>query len=141
MQIKLTTDYAIRFVLYLADQGHTRPIPGSDIAAAMGITPGYVRKVALHLRRAGIVGAMHGFEGGFYLIRDPGTLSLYEVIAAGEDTMRLNRCLEDPKLCSRGAAPACKVHQYLGELQEEIEDKLKRRMVADLLPEDTEGAE
>lgn len=133
MQIKLLTDYAIRFVLYLAEQGHTQPVPGSDIAAAMGISPGYIRKVAQYLRRAGIVGAGQGFGGGFFLIRDPRTLSLYEVMAAAEDTMRLNRCLDDPNLCSRGAAPACKVHQYLGDLQEEIEARLKQCMVIELI--------
>lgn len=143
MQIKLLTDYAIRFVLYLAEQGHTRPVPGSDIAVGMGISPGYIRKVAQHLRRAGIVGSDQGFQGGFYLLRDPGTLSLYEVLAAAEDTMRLNRCLDDPKLCGRGAAPACKVHQYLGALQKELEVKLRRCMVADLIQGfgDSEGSE
>lgn len=133
MQIKLLTDYGIRFVLYLAEHRHTRHLPGNDIAAATGISPGYIRKVAQHLCGAGIVGVSQGFKGGYYLIRDPNTLSLYEVMAATEDTMRVNRCLVDPKLCSRGAAPACKVHQYLAVVQEDMDAKLKRLMITALM--------
>lgn len=133
MQIKLFTDYAIRFVLYLAQQERAHSVPGSDIAAGMGISPSYIRKVALTLRNAGIVGSDQGFRGGFHLIRDPKTVSLYEIMEATEDTMHLNRCLEDARLCSRGGVPACKVHQILADLQADMEVRLKQIKVADLI--------
>lgn len=60
LQIKLLTDYAICFVLYLTQQESGVPVPGSDIAAGIGISPGYIRKVGQYLRNAGIIESGQG---------------------------------------------------------------------------------
>lgn len=52
----------------------------------------------------------------FYLIRAPKLLSLYEIMAATEDTMQFNCCLKDVL-----AAPKHKVHRYLAVLQSDME--------------------
>lgn len=53
MQINITTDYAIRIVLYLAIRKEL--VSSVDIAYAMGIQPGYVLKITRKLVNAGIL--------------------------------------------------------------------------------------
>ena len=67
MQLNLTTDYAIRFLLCLGD---TKGImTGSLIADQMKIPPKYLLKIARKLRGAGMLGTVTGAKGGYYLLR------------------------------------------------------------------------
>lgn len=133
MQLRSTTDYAIRLVLYLAGQDRGHGVTGSEIAQHTGIAAGYVRKVAAELRMAGLVESGQGTGGGFRLTRAPEDITLFDVILAGECTVKINRCLEDPALCSRGAAPYCKVHLKLDMLQALLERYLRDIKISDLL--------
>ena len=75
MQLNVTTDYAIRIVLYLAIRGEL--VNSESIASAMGIPPNYVLKVTKKLVLAGIVGRVVGAQGGFLLAKRTEKISLY----------------------------------------------------------------
>lgn len=67
MQINVTTDYAIRIVLYLAIQN--KVTTSKDIAMAMGIPKSYIFKITNKLIAAGIIQRIVGAKGGFILTR------------------------------------------------------------------------
>ncbi len=133
MQIKRLTEYSIRFLLYLARQEGNTTVPGGEIAQQMGIGAGYIRRVTHTLCSAGLVESEPGFQGGFYLTRSAEEITLYDVMMAAEDTMALNRCLQDEKFCDRGAAPYCKVHQCFIEFQGDMEARLKAVRLSELV--------
>lgn len=131
MQIKITTDYAIRSILYLAT--HKGVVNAQEIGENMGIPGGYITKVLRSLRVAGIVSSMKGGDGGYMLMRTPEQITMQDIVAAMEKTVRINRCLEDDGFCSRHAAASCPVHDYYCGLQRMLDDYLSGTTVQDIL--------
>ena len=131
MQLNVTTDYAIRTVLYLAIKDELAT--SNEIAMAMGIPPSYVLKITSKLVVAGIIKRIVGAQGGFLLAKKPTEISLYEIINVLEATTKLNRCLEAGRYCSRFATENCLVRAFYCELQSLIEKKLQAMTVASLL--------
>lgn len=133
MQLNVTTDYAIRAVLYLAIKDDRAT--SNEIAMAMGIPPSYVLKVICKLVAAGIIKRIVGAQGGFLLAKKQTEISLYEIINVLEATTKLNRCLEADRYCSRFATENCPVRTFYCELQSLIEKKLQAMTIASLLHE------
>jgi len=131
MQLNITTDYAIRTVLYLAIQN--RISTSKEISEAMGIPLYYQFKITTKLVKSGIVKCFHGIRGGFCLNKTTTEISLFDIINAFEPTTRLNRCLEDDEYCSRFATKSCPVRNFYRGMQSEIEKNLSKVTVADLL--------
>ena len=131
MELNVTTDYAIRTVLYLAIKDELAT--SNEIAMAMGIPPSYVLKITSKLVVAGIIKRIVGAKGGFLLAKKQTEISLYEIINVLEATTKLNRCLEVDKYCSRFATENCPVRAFYCELQGLIEKKLKATTIASLL--------
>ena len=121
MQLNVTTDYAIRTVLYLAVKDELAT--ANEIATAMGIPPSYVLKITRKLVAAGIIKRIVGAKGGFLLAKKQTEISLYEIING----------LEADKYCSRFATENCPVRAFYCELQGLIEKKLQAMTVASLL--------
>lgn len=133
MQLKMTTDYAIRLMICLARHGYGRVVTVGEIAKQIGVSPNYLKKAALNLRQNKLIRSEQGQFGGFALAKDPKDVTLYEVIATSERTVKLNRCLEADGHCGLNATEHCKVHKALGGLQQEFEAGLQSIKLADLI--------
>ena len=114
MQLKMQTDYAIRILLYLSGNDG-RAVSLSEIAENMGISRNYLPKITKKLRDAEWIRSEVGITGGFTLVRQPEEISLWDIMMQMEDSVRVNRCLEDDGYCSRDATGICPVHNiYCG---------------------------
>jgi len=122
MQLNVTTDYAIRIVLYLAVK--QRVVNSGEIAKAMGIPPTYIMKITRKLKEAELLREKRGVDGGFVLNREPERLTLLEIVGALEKTVNINRCLEEDEYCSRNATAFCTVRRLLVRLQAELAEGL-----------------
>ena len=109
MQLNITTDYAIRFLLCMGDTG--APVTGSTVAEQAKIPPKYLLKIARKLREAGLLGTVTGAKGGYYLRKDLAQITLSEVLMIMEPTIKLNRCLEPDACCTGGARGLCRVRR------------------------------
>ena len=65
MQLNITTDYAIRVVLYLGQC--QEKVSSTQIAQDMCIPKGYLEKVLSALKKASYISADLGTKGGYYL--------------------------------------------------------------------------
>ena len=130
MQLNVTTDYAIRIVLYLAM--NERVVNSGEIAKAMGIPPTYIAKITRTLKHAGILSEKRGVDGGFVLHRAPDELTLLDIVGALEKTVNINRCLEEDEYCSRNAVSFCTVRRLLVRLQAELAEGLNVK-ISDLI--------
>lgn len=90
MQLKASTDYGIRAVLYLAAQGTT--CSSKDIAHDMSIPRDYLIQLAQLLRNAGLIEARPGKHGGYRLAKAPSDISMLQIISAlSEDAKQSTR--------------------------------------------------
>ena len=87
MQLNVTTDYAIRIVLYLAIKKEITT--SKEIGAAMGIPKNYVLKITHKLVEAGIIERLVGAQGGFSLAQKIDDITLLDILNIMEPTMRL----------------------------------------------------
>lgn len=131
MQFNITTDYAIRTVLYLAIKGEIAT--SREISDAMGIPPHYQLKLTAKLAKSGIVKRIQGVKGGFMLNMKPKDITLFAIVNTMESTTRINRCLEDDEYCSRFATKDCPVRRFYTQMQLGLEDELRGMTVASLI--------
>jgi Rrf2 family nitric oxide-sensitive transcriptional repressor len=123
MQLNITTDYAIRALFYLAMEKH--PVGGSEISEKMNIPHSYLLTIMGKLKKAGFVSAARGHIGGYYLVKEPEAISMWDIISVMEGTTQVNRCLEDDQYCSRLAVDICPIRQAYGTVQKNMEETFK----------------
>ena len=87
--ISQTAEYALRAIVYLADQGGVARTT-SEIAETTQVPAGYLAKVMQSLCRAGLVKSQRGLNGGFKLAHDP-----RRALGPGRD----QRSRSDPAIC------------------------------------------
>ena len=94
MRISARADYAVRAAVELAAAGEG-PTKGEAIAQAQAIPLKFLENILSDLRHAGIVRSQRGAEGGYWLARPPGEISVADVI----------RAVDGPLASVRGGRP------------------------------------
>lgn len=93
MRISAKEDYAVRAALELALA--ERPLTRDEISQAQDIPHAFLQNILLELRRAELVEAQRGREGGFRLARAASTIAIADVI----------RAVSGPLVTVRGVRP------------------------------------
>jgi Rrf2 family protein len=111
VRLNARVDYALRAVAELAatagDPGTPgRPMTADRIAQAQQIPPKFLESILLQLRRAGIVTAQRGPEGGYRLARPAAAINLAEVIRVIDGPLANVRGQRPEDLGYHGAAAA-----------------------------------
>ena len=132
MQLKTTTDYAIRVLVCLAAQ-KGKIVPSGVIAESMGIPRKYLTHIGMVLKSDDFIESYPGAYWGYRLLKDAEEIRLLDVVSLLEGTVRLNRCLENDCYCSRGAAPDCPVRKCYEVMQQKWESFLRGITIADIL--------
>ena len=126
--ISQTAEYALRAIVYLADQGEARTT--TEIAKATQVPAGYLAKVMQSLGRAGLVKSQRGLNGGFTLARDPSGVSVLAVINAVDPIRRYAEC---PLGIASHGRQLCPLHRRLDEAAAMVEKAFGNTKVAELL--------
>ena len=124
-----TIEYALRAIVYLA-ANPARRLNRSEIAEATHVPDEYLNKVLRELAAAGIVGAQRGPKGGYELVKAPGELSVFEVVAAVGSIPRIEQC----PLGIAEHVDLCPLHAKLDAAAEQIETAFKNTTVDELVP-------
>lgn len=127
--ISQTAEYALRAIVYLADQRGS-PRTTAQIAEATQVPPGYLAKVMQSLSRTKLVHSQRGLNGGFTLTRDPAGLPMLEIIVAVDPIRRFKEC---PLGLPTHHSDLCPLHRNLEEAANLLEQKFSSTSVADLL--------
>lgn len=78
--ISAKSEYAIKALVRLALVAGDEPLQARDIVAFTGIPPKYLDQVMHALRHAGLVESRRGIGGGYVLLRDPSSITFYDVV-------------------------------------------------------------
>jgi Rrf2 family protein len=93
MRLSARVDYALRAVVEIAATGG--PLTAERIARAQQIPPKFLESILLQLRRGSVVQSQRGPEGGYWLARPAGDITLADVI----------RVIDGPLANVRGQRP------------------------------------
>ena len=94
-----TSEYALRAMIYLAQNESEWPIIGADVAAATSIPAKYLSKILGDLVRVGVLESTPGRRGGFRFVNPAKKTKLYDVLAPFEH-LEQTRCPFGNALCS-----------------------------------------
>jgi Rrf2 family protein len=103
VKVTAKAEYAVRAMLELstADDGLVK---GERIARSQGIPLKFLENILVDLRHADLVHAQRGAEGGYRLAREPGEISLGEVIRAVEGPLASVRGQPPESMAYEGSA-------------------------------------
>lgn len=132
MQLNITTDYAIRIVLYLSTN-MDEFVSTKELSDNLSISRAYVTKIVKILEKNNLVTIMRGNKGGVALKKEPSKISILEVISIMESTIKINRCLEEDKYCSADRSDYCKVNKMYLKIQKHLEEELSSTTVDTLI--------
>jgi Rrf2 family protein len=83
MRVTAKAEYAVRAVIELA-RGEGEPVKRDRIVAAQAIPPKFLENILAELRHAGLVESQRGSEGGYWLSKDAGEITIADVMRAVE---------------------------------------------------------
>ena len=131
MQITRQADYAVRAVLHLTRLGRDKMAATSAVAAGQRIPPSFLAKIISQLSVAGVLHTARGAHGGVTLARDPGDISLLEVVEAIDGPIQINECVQGNGVCS--FEQDCPVRVVWCDAQAELVQRLRSTNFANLI--------
>ena len=106
--ISRTSEYAIRALAFLGTHEGGTWMLARDIAQELGMPPPFLGKVLQTMTAAGLLESQRGRGGGFRLLREPGSVTLLEIVEPFDHLNARRMCLLGQKLC--GDEHACPLH-------------------------------
>jgi Rrf2 family protein len=131
--ISQTVEYALRAIVYLADQGEEARTT-QQIAEATKVPAAYLSKVMQGLSRAKLVHSQRGLHGGFTLAHEPKDVTLWDVVQAIEPIERIREC---PLGLVSHRLRLCPLHKRLDDAIALIERAFRDTTIAEVLAEPT----
>ena len=130
--ISQTVEYALRSIVTIAQhEGH--PCTAQQISKITHVPAPYLSKLMQRLVRAGIAKSQRGLHGGFVLMKEPGELTIWEVVDAVEPFKRIHEC---PLGIKSHGSTLCPLHRRLDNAMEMVEKQFRDTTIADVLAED-----
>ena len=130
MEITRRTDYAIRILMALARSGGG-PVSVRVLAESQDVPYAFARGIQRDLAAAGLVESRRGAAGGAVLAREPGDITLLDVVHATQASSSCAVCTNDPTWCSR--MNGCSVHRVWREADEMMAGYLGSKSLAGLI--------
>ncbi|BCK00474.1 RrF2 family transcriptional regulator [Anaerocolumna chitinilytica] len=156
MQFSIGVEYALHCLLYMIDVPPGKSVGIKDLATYQGVSETYLSKVYTKLRKAGIVKAIPGVNGGYALALAPENISFWNVIEAVEGSSPMFQCAEirqNELLLDKNNLPdshtkcPCLIKVVMLEAEEQMRQYLKNKtlewlhaQVKDKLPKEQREA-
>lgn len=132
MNITQETDYAVRAVLILAQEGDEAKLDAKTIAEKGGIPLRFLLKLLRKLIHAELVKSYRGVNGGYSLVKKSKDINLKNIIEAVEGPIAINKCLTKDGECNANRISFCTIHKELERLQNIICDELEKVTLEEL---------
>ncbi|MCH7526142.1 MAG: Rrf2 family transcriptional regulator [Planctomycetes bacterium] len=127
--LSLTSQYALRAIIYLTRHADDWPIPGRQVARDTQIPAKYLSKILGDLVRSGVLESSPGKSGGFRLRRSPKATYLQEVLEPFEQ-LDQRRCPFGNQECTD--SNPCRAHSRWKRVVEAEQRFFKRTSVYDV---------
>lgn len=141
MRVTAKVDYALRAMIELGTAELGVPVKGDRIAAAQSISVKFLENILAELKRGGLVASQRGAEGGYWLARPAGDITVAEVIRAVEGPLANVRGMRPEDVAFDGAAEPCQRLWIAtrASLRRVLEEVTIADLVGGKLPDDIEA--
>jgi Rrf2 family protein len=130
VRISAKTDYALRALVEIAaHSAPDRPVTAETIAAAQGIPVRFLLNILADLRRAALVDSRRGPEGGWWLARPAGEITVANAVRAVDGQLTHIAAVDADRA---GAATALSISDVWLAVRSSVREVLEGITVADL---------
>ena len=129
------TKYGLKALIYIARQDGLVPVLISDISAKERIPKKFLEAILLDLKKFGILGSKKGKGGGYYLMKDPKTVTAAAVIRVLEGPIALLPCVSLNYYEKCDDCPdevTCSLHKFMEEVRDSTLNILQQKSLYDL---------
>ncbi|MEJ2200022.1 MAG: Rrf2 family transcriptional regulator [Desulfuromonadaceae bacterium] len=115
-------EYAIRGIVYLAQQDPKKLLLIGEIAAAVDVPQSFLAKIFQSFTKVGLIRSSRGAGGGFALAKPATDITLLTIVEAVEGPIVPNICVGDPGVCELSSG--CQVHPVWCRVQAQVKQVL-----------------
>ncbi|HBS57801.1 MAG: Rrf2 family transcriptional regulator [Bacillota bacterium] len=139
MKISTKGRYGVTAMYELALHFGQGPLPLKMVAEKQNISEAYLEQLMGSLRRAGFVRSVRGSQGGYELTKDPGSITVGDVIRALEGPIAPVECVidDDVDYCHR--ADSCITRGIWAKVRDSINKVVDSITLADLCNDEKNG--
>lgn len=133
MKLSTRSRYSVRILLELAHNPSDEPLQVSEISRRQKIPAKYIEQLIRTLKSADLVTSARGPKGGHFCAKDPGSITLGDIVRLFEGQADLVECVSQPDSCKM--AEECRVRSVWKEATNALYEKLDSVTIADLMCE------
>ena len=117
MRISAKADYAVRASIELATRG-SEPVKGDVVAEAQDIPVNFLENILAELKHTGIVASRRGANGGYWIAKDLGEITVADIV----------RAVEGPLASVRGDGPESVEYRGAAEPLQQVWVALRKQL-------------
>lgn len=135
MILSKSCEYGLRAVVYISVNSNDNKKAGiKEITKSLKIPAPFLAKILQNLVKNKILGSTKGPNGGFYLSKSAGKISIMDVVAAIDGVDAFNKCVMGFKRCSN--EHPCPIHfsvkDFRNQMREELETKTLQQIIVEV---------
>jgi Rrf2 family protein len=132
MRISKKTDYALRAMFTLVDHFGGAPIPIRELARRNDAPKRFLEQIMLDLKEQGWVNSVAGVRGGYLLARNPGKITMGEIVRHFDGIIAPIDCVSVSgyKRCSQ--EPVCRFRRVFLDARNYVTGLMERATLADV---------
>ncbi len=131
MKVSSRFRYGLRLLVDLAMNYRKGYVLLKDIAECERISKKYLEQIVITLRAAGLISAVRGAKGGYFLTRSPDRIKLVDIYKILEGSFSPVDCLDMPDVCT--LTKTCPTRKVWSDLAQSVEQAFGNRTIADLV--------
>ena len=132
MRVSKKTDYALRALFTLVDHFGGAPIPIRELARRNDVPKRFLEQIMLQLKAQGWVDSVAGVRGGYVLARNPGKITMGEVVRHFDGILAPIDCVSVSgyKRCSQESV--CRFRRVFYDARNYVNDLMERATLAEV---------
>lgn len=130
MHITRYTDYSLRVLIYLAEQGD-RLATIQEIADSYEISKNHLMKVVHQLNKKGYIETIRGKKGGMRLHMAPNEINIGVLVRETEQDLSIVECFSSKSACK--ITPVCGLKAMFAEALKAFLETLDKYTLADVI--------
>lgn len=136
--MKLSTKgrYGLMAMFQLALDHGQGPISLKFIAEKQQLSENYLEQLFANLRKDGLLNSVRGAQGGYMLSRNPGDITVGEVLRSLEGSLSPADCIDKEMNCTR--ADECATKLVLSKMKDSIDDVVDSITLQDMIDENVD---
>lgn len=120
MKLSTKARYAVMALLDMLKEGKETPVSLVSISERQSLPLPYLEQIFLKLRKNGLIQSTRGSQGGYVFARDPGEITLFDIVVSVDKEFKSRRCHNASIGCQPSGA-RCLTHDLWAKLDDTVE--------------------